>query len=98
MNYSAQEREIFRRIGYFFLERDGTFIEAEKNIKMLEITRVTFSPNEKSVTICLGRPGLIIGKRGECIDKLTLYLKQSGINEVNIVEDNLFDFLIPHEY
>ena len=65
MRYSDKEKEIFTKIRHFFLERNkGNYEEAAKTVESLGITRIEISLNK--MRICLRRPGLLIGKKGEC--------------------------------
>jgi ribosomal protein S3 len=65
----------------------------EKTMVDLRITKIELVNNEVIVTT--GRPGLIIGRKGETIDKLTLFLGK----HVKIVEaeDNILDYLVPFQ-
>lgn len=98
MEYSGKEKEIFRRIGEFFLELSNNDYELAKNtIKDLGITKINVL--SETIVISLSRPGLLIGKRGVQINSLTNYLKGYGIygiNRIEMIEDDLFHFLIPH--
>jgi len=96
MRYSDKEKEIFTKIRHFFLERNkGNYEEAAKTVESLGITRIEISLNK--MRICLRRPGLLIGKKGECIDALSKYLKDDTL-QILIEEDELVDYLTPVDY
>ena len=96
MGYSKKEKELFTKIGEFFLEKNsGDFGKAQEAIELLGITRISLSSNE--MTICLRRPGLLIGKKGERIDALSKYLKPF-VRTILIEEDELVDYLTPVDY
>lgn len=66
------------------------------------LTEAVYGPDKvqlkkDEVEIVLNRPGLIIGKRGENVDKLTKFLQEkNNISHVRIVEDddNVLDSLL----
>jgi hypothetical protein len=89
---------ILRSIGYFFLQRnENSFDKTRKHLKDLFITDVRYK--NKILTIRLGRPGILIGKRGETIDALKKHLEASlgeGL-KIKIVENNIDEFLYSFE-
>jgi hypothetical protein len=53
------------------------------------------------IYIYFGRPGLIIGLRGENIDRLREFLKKELDDpklRIHIHEDRIYDYLIPVDY
>jgi len=93
--HSEEAKDAARKIGLFYLEKNNNNYEAtEQEINKLRITKVDVTDNK--VIIITERPGLLIGKRGENIDKLTEAL---GMN-VHIIEefDPLSAYLIPYDY
>ncbi len=100
----TREQEIARKIGLFYLEKNGNdYAKTEEDLNKLRISRLEFiqvpcktcGHQEERLQITLERVGLLIGKRGENIDKLVKYLGQ----EVNIKEeDHILSWLIPIDY
>lgn len=68
-----------------------------KRIHDLKITRIEWNDATKEVAITLHRPGVLIGRRGEDIEKLTKYLKRNVHDKVKIkvIEDHLENYLYP---
>jgi ribosomal protein S3 len=108
MEYTKQEKEIISKIGRFFLERNlkksdnetkahQVYLQTRKEIQILGITRIVLT-SDNEIEIHLDRPGLLIGKKGEQINALSKYMEQYGINKIQILEDNLFEYLIPVDY
>ena len=109
MEYTSKEKEVISQIGKFFLERNlkksdnetkihQVYLQTREEIQDLCITRIIFT-SDQSIDIYLGRPGLLIGKKGEQIDALSEYLnKKYGINKIQIREDDLFMHLIPNDW
>jgi ribosomal protein S3 len=108
MKYTKQEKEIISKIGRFFLERNlkksdnetkvhQVYLQTRKEIQILGITRIVLT-SDNEIEIHLDRPGLLIGKKGEQINALSKYMEQYGINKIQILEDNLFEYLIPVDY
>lgn len=96
-----KEREVqyvAETIGNFYLDKNqGDYKKTANEIIQLGITKVDFRGIVVSVT--LTRPGLLIGRRGENIDKLTAYLSDE-LNrkiELKIIEDRITGWLIPQE-
>lgn len=69
--HSISQRKICRLLNQFFINKKIVR-------RSLEITdvRVKNKLCYVVVTVTLGRPGLLIGKMGETIDDLTLYLEK----------------------
>jgi len=90
-------KEAARNIGAFYLQKNhGDFKAAELEILKLQISSISVDdklPNSVSIAITTGRPGLLIGKRGENIDALTKFLG----TQVKVIEDRdpLSSYLIP---
>lgn len=78
-NKLERQKRVRRAIGFYFDEHDIYR-------SVLEITDIQskFKSNEIIITITLGRPGLLIGKGGKDIDKLTKYLTRRFDKEVQI--------------
>jgi len=95
------ERDLARIIGEFYLDKNkGDYKKAHEEISSLGITEIYLSKTFiKTISIKLLRPGLIIGRRGENIDKLKEYLsKQLGFScQLKIIEDKVIPFLYPCE-
>ena len=101
--------DVVSLIGYFFFEnaRGGDIKErvdsATKEINLLGITNVSLSGH--CAVINLMRPGLLIGRHGEQIDRLTEYLCKTTKGEVNSISvweekkmKNIYDFQVALEY
>jgi len=108
MEYTSKEKEVISQIGKFFLERNlkksdnetklhQVYLQTREEIQDLCITRIIFT-SDRSIDIYLGRPGLLIGKKGEQINELSEHLKKYGINKIQIIEDDLFMHLIPNDW
>lgn len=80
--YSEKEKEIARKIGYFLYKKHNQDTsEAIIELRLYNITDIMYINN--IIHILVGRPGMLIGKRGENIEQLGKYLDY----EINIVED-----------
>jgi ribosomal protein S3 len=93
-----ENRDFARMIGEFYLIKNrGDYKKTSEEIATIQITGVDY--NCRVLRIVTGRPGLIIGRRGENIDKLKEYvLKQIGeIFELKIIEDKVIPYLYPYE-
>ena len=102
--YRPSEKEIHKvqsiasDIGFFYLEKNaGDYEKAIEEITQLGITKIDFKGT--TIHITLTRPGLLIGRRGENIDKLRVHLSKSLKQEINIdiIEDRITGWLIPFE-
>ena len=105
MKYTENEQRIIKQIGMFFVKRNidkinigNAYIQAREDIFKLGITRIVFNIDLSTVIIHLGRPGLLIGKKGEQINALSEHLKKYNVEKVEIIEDNLFEHLIPRQW
>jgi len=89
--------DVARMIGEFYLDKNkGDYKKTNEEISELKITRIDY--NFKTLNITTGRPGLIIGRRGENIDKLREYLSNLvGHFELKIIEDKVIPNLYPYE-
>lgn len=93
---------VTRIIGVYYCTKDGRsefnqedVNKACRDIRSLGISDLKFEGN--TLTIKLTRPGLLIGKRGENIDKLKKYLSDKYEKDIKIciVEDTLLELLYP---
>ena len=86
-------------IGQFYLQlNDCDYKKAIADITNLCITKVEWKGN--TVHITLSRPGLLIGRRGENIDKLLEYIMKMTENKgiiIDIIEDQIIGWLIPYD-
>src|SRR5688572_16565788 len=85
--------EIAKKIGEYYLQKNNQdYDEAGLELLKLGITQISISDTE--ITIEVARPGLLIGKRAENIDKLTKYLNC----KVKIIEavDYIYNYIIPY--
>ena len=92
---SNELMEVCLKISYFYLEKNFDDYEAaEKEILSLLITNVEISEDGKSVYISTEKPGILIGRYGDNIKKLSEFFAPM---EVKIKEDEkrLHSFLIP---
>lgn len=105
--YNYYEKDVLHEIGQFYLtlelEDPNNNISSDcyelaiKKLKELEITHIKISGN--TLTIYLGRPGILIGKKGENIYKLERYLMAvTNIEKIELFEDSLYCHLFPVEY
>lgn len=84
--------DIVSLIGEFYLRKnDNDYVKTSVEIKQLKITEIKL--DDKSVLITLKRPGLLIGKRGENIDKLEKFLSMKV--KIFETENSELDYLIP---
>lgn len=93
---SEEVKDIAHCIGQFFLEKNELDYKAAcAEIEKLRINNLSII-DEQTIEIETSRPGLIIGRRGELIDKLSKYLKK----EIKIVEtkETLLDYLLPYNW
>ena len=93
---SDQVKDIASKIGAFYLRKNnGDYTATEKEIVDLRIMKIEVAVN-KAVVITIGRPGLLIGKRGTNVDALSKFLQ----TEIKIIEDmdNLHSWLVPVDY
>ena len=80
-SYTKEEEKFARDIGYFVFEKHKKDIhEAIHELSSYDIKDIRYQ--DDYLHILLGRPGLIIGAKGENITKLIEYLKC----KINIVE------------
>lgn len=88
-------REIAKIIGEYFLERNGgDYSKTELDLLRLGISNIAQRDDGK-IAITTARPGLLIGKRGETVDKLTKRLGKT----IHIIEemDPLINYLVPQK-
>ncbi len=82
------------RIGQFYLQKnDGDYDKTQQELYQLQISSVTVE--DGVVTIHAARIGLLVGRRGENVDRLTHFLGQ----KVRLIEDfdSIYDHLIPRK-
>lgn len=85
-------RMFAQRIGEFYLAKnDGDYEKCADELALLHITDLAVT--DDFVIITTGRPGLLIGNRGENISRLEACLEK----QIKIVEDQwlLFDLMRP---
>ncbi len=102
-------RKVLKAIGHFYLDKNnGDYAETEKEILRLRIIGAKvetvsvglITDRADKVTITLGRPGLLIGPRGNTIHALQEWLKErTTCKQILIVEDRdcLLDSIIPNK-
>lgn len=96
-------RAIARSIGYYYYDKykDQNKQYIRHCVEMLQIHNISISSG--FVNITLGRPGLLIGKRGENINALLEYmqsdkdLKHLNISTINLIESRNIDCLFAYE-
>lgn len=98
---SEEVKDIAHRIGQFFLEKNELDYKAAcAEIEKLRINNLSIyekrTNGKTTIEIETSRPGLVIGRRGEQIDKLSKYL---GV-EIRLVEtkETLLDYLLPYNW
>lgn len=86
--------EVARQIGYFYLDKNGGDLpKATKELESLRISKIELT--DATITIHLGRPGLIIGRKGANFEALEKHLgKKISIYEA----EHWLDYLIPYVY
>lgn len=88
--------DLLHKIGFFFLDlQDGNYKETERFLRSMQISQVKLE-GEK-VIISLRRPGLLIGKKGTTVERLSKHLGM----DIHIEEDSeeyLYDYLIPQDW
>ncbi len=93
---SEQVQNIAREIGLFYLEKNGgDFKKTEEEIGILQISKIEIGNPDRIVIITTGRPGVLIGKRGQNIEALEKHLSR----KIHIIEDmdSIYDYLVPRE-
>lgn len=89
--FSTEVKEAAQCIGHFYLKKNhNDYVRTEKELRELQISKIEVS--YKNITITSNRIDLIIGKRAENINALSLYM-QTRIHLIE--EDNIYDHLIP---
>lgn len=91
---NADQEAIAHKISNFYLQKNANdYAKAKEEIEKLRIFDIRL--NGENVEIYLGRPGLIIGKKGTNIDNLTAFLGEP----VKIFKSfHWNDILVPTEY
>ena len=83
----SREKDIYRDFELFFDGCYGIVPEVQSSTYDMGVSLIEYNQKDNTLTVFLRRPGLLIGKGGETIDKLKKYL---GC-EVNIQEQrNLY--------
>jgi predicted RNA-binding protein YlqC (UPF0109 family) len=82
----------------FFEGWDGNGTDAKTTLKVsqLEITNLDFKITDEklTLTVTLGRPGLLIGKGGSTIDALAKFLSTGSLPvDIRIIESKLWHFV-----
>jgi ribosomal protein S3 len=104
MKYSSDGKDVVRRIGYFFLQKNKMDCrKTRQEIERLGITRIEYHAKDTLIKIELARPGILIGRKGLQLQALLDFLKQElpdniPVSKIETDEDNLTDFLIPEDY
>lgn len=98
---SEEVKEIACKIGQFFLEKNELDYKAAcLEIEKLRINNLSIfskrTNGETTIEIETSRPGLVIGRHGEQIDKLSKYL---GV-KIRLVEtkETILDYLLPFNW
>lgn len=96
-------KDIYSQIGVFYYNKYKERRTVSEAIKMLMIESVWYDYRKNQLHILLGRPGLLIGSKGENIDGLLAFLKESWkykfpINRIIVHEDREKTNLFNYEY
>lgn len=95
--YSEIEQEICREISIFaYGISDNDSINADRLIKLFDITDVTYEEDVQIINITTLQPGMIIGSGGKTIDALIEWLK-NVINpniKINLIENHTKSYFI----
>lgn len=95
-NTPPQEaQEVGYSISNFYLKKHNfVYPDAQREVEKLKITSIEVN-DEGDVMIYLGRPGLLIGRRGENINDLSAFLNR----KINVVESFHWDeIVVPFDY
>jgi ribosomal protein S3 len=100
------EEILARQIGHFYLDKQGELSEencrkAIKELKGIGISFIHFDESTFTLDICLYRPGVLIGEKGNNIEALLgKYLNKENEKtiKIHIIEDKLQDFLFSFTY
>ena len=90
-------RDLASCIGQFYLSKEKfDYQKASESVTALCISNLNIKGNE--VIITLGRPGLLIGRKGENIDALGDYITQYYKRKITIrvKEEQILQDLIPY--
>lgn len=107
MNISDDVRSLAYMIWEFYFDKvasknmastDADYAKANKEVRELGISRLDF--DGQTLTVTLNRPGLLIGAKGENLDKLVKYLesKKHSPIKVKIIEDVLPNYLYHYPF
>lgn len=94
----SENREIARHIGEYYLEKNNfDYKKTEEDVSILGITQIEHKKD--TIIITLQRCGILIGRRGENIDKLQKFLaSKTKYTKLDIKENNIISWLIPCNY
>ena len=94
-------REVARLIGEYYLEKQDLsikerYVKAREEILSLGITEI--KTKDITIIITLQRPGLLIGRRGENIEKLKTFISSRTLyKNIEIKEDNIICWCVPYD-
>jgi len=93
-----ENRDIAQVIGAYYLEKNNNnYYKTGEDIRNLGITQIEHKRD--TIIITLQRVGLLIGRRGENIDKLQKFLvRETKYTKLNIKDDKTISWLIPIDY
>jgi hypothetical protein len=86
--------EVAKSIGEFYLQKNNhDYEKTSKEILKLRITKLELIEDKVIITTC--RPGMLIGKKCENVEALSVHLGKN----IKIIEaiDDITDWIIPHE-
>lgn len=98
--FTPEQRWIAKKIGEFYLDKNnGDHEKANEEISRVRFNHVEFL-NDNRVLLEVSRPGILIGKRGENIEKLQeflghkLYIKET----VEHIMDHMYVYPVEDDY
>ena len=93
-----ENRVIAQCIGEYYLEKNNfDYKKTEEDVSLLGITQIEHKLD--TIIITLQRCGILIGRRGENIDKLQKFLaSKTKYTKLDIKEDKIISWLIPYDY
>jgi ribosomal protein S3 len=102
-NQERKNRTAAELISWYYLDkyaiesRDLQYKNAQEEVRALGLTQISVKGNELCIT--LSRPGILIGRKGENIDKFERYMNdKGGFTKIKIVEDRVIGCSIPYDY
>ena len=89
---TKNQKELAEQIGLFYLSKcEGNYDKAREEIERSGITNIL--PIKDIAVIWTRRPGILIGKRGENIEKLESFIHY----KIHIIEEeSILDYIIPY--